>query len=185
MITGTYNQQYIPLFCLLILWLTFNYWEHKKKASIFFISLLFFSIGIFTYSNLGNLGKAVKKRFEDRSLTTTHFYHPFFGNEIDKVEEVILGNRTSHHIPIIYFGNSSPEELSIVFSGIYSGIGNISYLLKKNNFSIPDISEESFIVIDSRLDLKEYELIKSLFPVENCSLLLDLHGTSKVLHIKV
>ena len=41
LITGTYNQQYIPLFCLLILWLTFNYWEHKKKASIFFISLLF------------------------------------------------------------------------------------------------------------------------------------------------
>ena len=127
----------------------------------------------------------MKNSFADRSLSTTHFDHPFFGNEIDRVEEVIQRNRISNHIPIIYFGNSSPEELSIVFSGIYSGIGNISYLLKKNKFSIPDISGESFIVIDSRLDLKEYELIKSLFQVENCSSLLDLHGTAKVLHLKV
>lgn len=183
LITGTYNQQYIPLFCLLIIWLTFNYWRNQKKASVFVITVLFFSIGIFTYSNLGGLGKAAKNRFGDKSLSSNHFDHPFYGRDIETVEKVISEHRISDQIPIIYLGNSSIEEISIVFPGIYTGISNISYLLQENKLSIPDFPHESIIIVDARLNLQEVELIKLIIPAKKSFYLLDSFDTAKVIHI--
>ena len=183
MITGTYNQQYIPFFCLLTLWLTFNYWENHKKASVFVISALFFSIGMFTYSNLGSLVNTAKKRFWDKSLSSTHFDHPFYGKDLETVEKVIFENRASDQIPIVYLGNSSIEEISIVFPGIYTGVSNISSLLQENKFSIPDFPHESIIVVDARLNLQEYKLIKLMIPAKISSYLLNSFDTAKVIHI--
>ena len=183
LITGTYNQQYIPFFCLLILWLSFNYLEQKNKASIFVISILFFSIGMFTYSNLRSLGNAAQNRFVDKSLSSTHFDHPFYGKDLETVEKVIFENRSSDQIPIVYLGNSSVEEISIVFPGIYTGISNISSLLQENKFSIPDFPHGSIIVVDARLNLQEHELIKLMIPKKNSYYLLDSHDTAKVIHI--
>lgn len=184
LITGTYNQQYIPLFCLLIIWLTFNYWEHKKRASVFVITMLFFSIGMFTSANLASFGKAAKNKFADRSLCSTHFDHPFYGRDIATVEKVINDNRISDQIPIIYLGNSSIVEMSIAFSGIYNGVSNISTLIQENKFSIPDFSTESIIIVDARLNLQELELIKSLISKHKSSYLLDLPETAKVIKIE-
>ena len=184
LITGTYNQQYIPLFCIFILWLTFNYWEFKKKISVFVISVLFFSIGMFTSANLGSFGEAAKNRFSDRSLSSTHFDHPFYGNDIETVEKVIFENRSSDQIPIIYIGNSSIVEMSIAFSGIYNGVSNISTLIQENKFSIPDFSTETIIVIDARLNLQELDLIKSLVSKQKSSYLLDIPETAKVIKIE-
>ena len=184
LITGTYSQQYIPLFCLLILWLTFNYWEHKKKAPVFVISVLFFSIGMFSYSNLVSLGNAAKNRFANRSLSSTHFDHPFYGRDIETVEKVISEHRISDQIPIIYLGNSSIVEMSIAFSGIYGGLSNISTLIQENKFSIPDISTEAIIVVDARLNVRELDLIKSLISKHKSSYLLDLPETAKVIKIE-
>ena len=184
LITGTYNQQYIPFFCLLILWLTFNYWEYKKKISVFMLVVLFFSIGIFTYSNLGGLGKAAKNRFGNKTLSSTHFYHPFYGRDIGTVEKVISEHRISDQIPIIYLGNSSIEELSIVFPGIYTGISDITNLLQQNKFSIPGISTETIIVIDARLNLQEFDLIKSLVSKQKSSYLLNIAEAAKVIKIE-
>ena len=119
---------------------------------------------MFTYSNLANLGNTAKNRFVYRSLSSTHFDHPFYGKDLEIVEKVIFENRSSEQIPIIYLGNSSTAEISIVFPGIYSGISNISSLLQKNKFSIPNISTETIIVVDARLNLQEHELIKSMIP---------------------
>jgi hypothetical protein len=184
LITGTYSQQFIPLFCLLILWLTFNYWESKKKFSAYVITFLFFSIGIFTFSNLSGLGQTAKNRFSNERLSTNHFKHLFYGKDIRLVEDIISEIRTSHHIPIIYLGNSSIEELSIVFPGNYSGISNISSALQNNRFSIPNITYEAIIVIDARLNIQELESINSMIHSHKSSYLLDLHGTAKVIHVK-
>ena len=184
LITGTYNQQYIPLFCLFIIWLSFNYWEHKKRASVFVITVLFFSIGMFTSANLGSFGKAAKNRFADRSLCSTHFDHPFYGRNIGTVEKVINDHRISDQIPIIYIGNSSIVEMSIAFSGIYNGVSNISTLIQENKFSIPDFSTETIIVVDARLSLQELDLIKSLISKQKSSYLLDLAETAKVIKIE-
>ena len=184
LITGTYNQQYIPFFCLLILWLTLNYWEYKKKISVFMLGVLFFSIGIFTYSNLGGLGKAAKNRFGNQSLSSNHLDHPFYGRDIGIVEKVISEHRISDQIPIIYLGNSSIEELSTVFPGIYSGISDITTLLQKNKFSIPSIPTETIIIIDARLNLQEFDLINSLISKQKSSYLLDLPETAKVIKIE-
>ena len=94
LITGTYNQQYIPLFCLLILWLTLNYWEYKKKISVFMLNVLFFSIGIFTYSNLSGLGKAAKNRFANRSLSSTHFDHPFYAEILEPSRRLLVSTES-------------------------------------------------------------------------------------------
>ncbi len=184
LITGTYNQQFIPLFCLLILWLTFNYWKYKKKISIFVISVLFFSIGMFTYSNLRSLGDAAKNRFANTSLSSNHFHHPFYGKDIETVEKVILENRSSNQTPIIYLGNSSTEEVSIVYPGIYTGISNISSLPQEKIFSIPDFPHGSIIVVDSRLNSQELDLIKSLISKQKSSYLIDLPQTAKVIKIE-
>ena len=183
MITGTYNQQYIPFFCLLTLWITFNYLENHKKASVFVISVLFFSIGMFTYSNFGSLGNTLKNRFGDKSLSSNHFDHPFFGKDIGTIEKVIFENRSSKQIPIVYLGNSSIEELSIAFTGIYTGITNISSLLQEKKFSIPDISTEFIIIVDARLNSQEHELISSMIPLNKSSYLLSKIGTTKAIHI--
>jgi len=148
------------------------------------LGVLFFSIGIFTYSNLGGLGKAAKNRFGDKSLSSTHFDHPFYGRDIGTVEKVISEHRISDQIPIIYLGNSSIEELSTVFRGIYTGIGNITTLLQQNKFSIPYIPTETIIVIDARLNLQEFDLIKSLISKQKSSYLLDLPETAKVIKIE-
>ena len=184
LITGTYSQQYIPFFCLLILWLTFNYWENHQKASVLVISVLFFSIGIFTFSNFGGLTQAAKNKFAARSIPSNNFVHPFYGIDIAAVEKVIFENRSSDQIPIVYLGNSSIEEISIVFPGIYSGISNISSLLQEDKFSLHHISTESIIIVDARLNLQEFDLIKSRISKQKSSYLLDLPETAKVIKIE-
>ena len=139
---------------------------------------------MFTYSNLRSLGDAAKNRIANTSLSSTHFHHPFYGKDIETVEKVILENRSSEQVPIIYIGNSSIEELSIVFHGIYSGISNISLLLQENKFSIPDFSTETIILVDARLNLQELDLIKSLISKQKSSYLLDIAETAKVIKIE-
>ena len=184
LITGTYNHQFIPFFCLLLLWLTFNYWKHKKEASVFVISVLFFSIGMFSYSNFLGLVSTVKGRFISEKLSTNHTYHPFYGKDIEMVEKVIFENRSSDQIPIIYLGNSSVEEVSIPFDGIFTGISNVSSMLEENKFSIPNISTETIIVVDARLNLQELESIHFMILVKKSTYLLDSIDTAKVIHIK-
>ena len=147
------------------------------------LGVLFFSIGMFTYSNLGSLSSTAKNRFVIENLSTNHIHHPFYGKDIETVERVIFENRSSDQIPIIYLGNSSTEEISIVFLGIYTGISNISSLLQENKFAIPDFSHESIIIVDARLNLQEHELIKSMLPPEKSSYLLDTIDSAKVIHI--
>ena len=138
---------------------------------------------MFSSSNFVGLFSAVKGRFINEKLSTNHIHHPFFGKDIDTVEKVVCENRISNEVPIVYLGNSSTEEVSIVFNGIYSGISNISSLLKENKFSIPDISKEFIIIVDARLNSQENELISSKFPLNKSTYLLNIIGTAKVIHI--
>jgi hypothetical protein len=183
LITGTYNQQYIPLFCLIILWLTFNDWESQKKFSAIVVCILFFSVGMFTFSNLRNLGYSVKNGFINENIASNHIKHAFYGKKIKRVEDVIVENRSSYNVPIVYLGNSSTEELSIAFKGRYSGISNISYKLQKNEFILPEITE-AIVLLDARLNSQELKSIYSLIPKRKTSFLLTLPETAKVLHIK-
>ena len=99
------------------------------------------------------------------------------------VEKVIFENRSSDQIPIIYLGNSSVEEVSIPFDGIFTGISNVSSMLEENKFSIPNISTETIIVVDARLNLQELESIHFMILVKKSTYLLDSIDTAR-LYIK-
>ena len=183
LITGTYIEQYIPLFSLIILWLTFNHLEQLKRGSAFMLTVIFFSLGFFSYSNLGSFFAKIIPKTNDQNFTSNHISHPFLGKNIRKVDQVIAENRTHANIPIIYLGNSSIEELSITYPGRYSGIGNISKLIDDNDFKLNDTHGEAIVIIDSRLSSSEFEKIYLILSELNHSLLLNVSETAKVFHI--
>jgi hypothetical protein len=183
LITGTYIDQFIPIFCLIILIITFNYYIKSRKFSSLIFIVLFFSLGLFTYSNISGYLNMIISNFSNNNCTTSHISHPFFGKDMKMVEKVIYEKRKSEIIPIVYLGNSSTEELSITFPGRYSGISNVSKLINDPSFTFSDSENEAIVVIDSRLKAKDLALINLIFVNIKHSLLLDVSGTSKVFHI--
>jgi hypothetical protein len=185
LITGTYNQQYIPLYCLLVLLNSFNLLKKNNiKASLLSIPIIFFSLGLFSFSNTSSLLGNFKNRFESKSLSTEHIGHPFFGINNKMVDDVILKHRQSTDCPIIYLANSSIEEMSIAYKGRYTGLSNISKLLKDKQFTFPIFSKKALVIIDARLNDKELASIHSMISERKHSYLLNLTETAKVISIE-
>ena len=185
LITGTYNQQYIPLYCVLILLTSFNLLKKdNRKANLLAAPIIFFSLGLFSFSNTTSLLGNFKNPFESRSLSSEHIGHPFFGTNIKMVDDVILEHRKSTDCPIIYLANSSIEEICIAYKGRYTGVSNISKLLRDKQFSFPIFSNKAIIVIDARLNDDELASIHSMISERRHSYLLNLPETSKVISIE-
>lgn len=185
LITGTYNQQYIPLYCVLILFISFNLLKKdNRKAYLLAAPIIFFSVGFFSFSNSSSLLGNFKTRFESRSLSSEHIGHPFFGTNIKMVDDVILKHRQSVDCPIIYLANSSIEEMCIAYKGKYTGISNISKLLRDKQFSLPIFSNNALIIIDARLNDEESASIDSMISERKHSYLLNLTETAKVISIE-
>ena len=183
LITGTYIDQFIPIFSIVILIVSHNCYMTIRKDYSLIYTVVFFSLGFFTYSNISGYLSMIISNFSNNNCTTSHISHPFFGKSMKMVEKVIYEKRKSEIIPIVYLGNSSTEELSITFPGRYSGISNVSKLINDSNFTFSDSKNEAIVVIDSRLKAKDLELINLIFANIKHSLLLDVSGTSKVFHI--
>lgn len=181
LITGSYIQQYIPLYCLVILVVCFNLL--KRKNLLLAVPIIFFSIGLFSVSNTFSVLKSFKNRLEFKSLSTSHVDHPFFGKNIKRLDEVILEHRNSLDVPIVYLGDSSIEEMSVAYKGRYSGIGNITEQLKDPKFKLPIFSSEAFIVLDSRLNDKKLRNMHAIISKNNHTYLLNLPETAKVIRI--
>jgi hypothetical protein len=184
LITGTYNQQYIPLFCLLILIASFNLLKKDdRKALLLAVPIIFFSIGLFSFSNTSSLLGSFKNRFESRSLSSNHIGHPFFGENLKMLDDAILKHRKSAKTPIIYLANSSIEEMCIAYKGRYTGLSNISTLLKNHQYTLPSFSTEALIILDARLKDEELEIINTMISRNNHSYLLNLPETAKVIYM--
>lgn len=184
LIDGSYSEQFIPGFCLLILIVSFNLLKNENwKTLILTANVVFFSIGLFSFSNTRYLLQSLKDRFEQKSLSSSHIGHPFFGNNLKLLDDIIIAHRKSNYIPIIYFGNSSIEEMSVAYNGRYSGIGNLSERLKNSNFLLPSFTKEALLIIDARLKDHELQKLSTLLLKNKHSYLLNLSETAKVVHI--
>lgn len=184
LIDGSYNEQFIPLFCLLILIVSFNLLKNEnRKALLLAVPIIFFSVGLFSFSNTCYFFGSLKNRFEQKSLSSSHIGHPFFGDNHKMLDDTILKHRKSDYIPIIYLGNSSIQEMSIAYKGRYSGIGNVTEQLKNSNFLLPSFSKEALIIIDARLKDHELQSLSTMIFKNKHSYLLNLSETAKVILI--
>ena len=183
-ITSAYSEQFIPLFCLLILIVSFNLLKKKNiKSLLFAFAIIFFSVGLYTYSNTCYLFQIFKNRFETKSIMSSHIGHHFFGNNPKKIDDKIIKYRKSFDIPIIYIGNSSIDEMSIAYKGIYSGIGNVTEMLKNKNYMLPAFENEVIIILDATLEDHDLHKLCTMISKRNYIYLLNLTETAKVIHI--
>ena len=118
LITGTYNQQYLPFFCLFFLILFFN---KIQKNTFFHLSIkslfIFLSIGFFTYSNATKLFINLKDNLTTSSIGNENLSNIFYGADVNKVSNIVNQNRKSLDIPIIFLANTSIPEISVLFKG--------------------------------------------------------------------
>ena len=184
LITGSYIQQYIPLYCLVILVVCFNLLKRKnRKNLILAVPIIFFSIGLFSVSNTFSVLKSFKNRLESKSLSTSHVDHPFFGKNVKRLDEVILEHRNSLDVPIVYLGDSSIQEMSVAYKGRYAGIGNISEQLKNPKFTLPTFATNALILIDARLDNKDLLSINKMISRNKHVYLLNFSETAKLIYV--
>jgi hypothetical protein len=74
--------------------------------------------------------------------------------------------------------------MCIAYKGKYTGVSNISKLLREKQFSLPIFSNNALIIIDARLNDKELASIDSMLSESKHSYLLNLTETAKVISIE-
>lgn len=181
LITGTYNQQYLPFFCLFFLILFFNKIQkhtflHASIKPLF----IFLSLGFFTYSNATKLFINLKDNLTTSSIGNENLSNIFYGADVNKVSNIVNQNRKSLDIPIIFLANTSIPEISVLFKGKITGIPNVSNWCKETTVSLNLMNNKAIIIVDSRLDNDEINIIFDRIEYGQIEKVLDLDDSAKV-----
>ena len=181
LISGIYNQQYLPFFCLFFLILFFN---KIQKNTFFHLSIkslfIFLSIGFFTYSNATKLFINLKDNLTTSSIGNQNLSNIFYGADVNKVSYIVNQNRKSLDIPIIFLANTSISEISVLFKGKIAGIPNVSNWCKETTDSLNLMNKKAIIIVDSRLDNDEINIIFDRIEYGQIEKVLDLNDSAKV-----
>ena len=178
LITGTYNQQYLPFFILFILIIKS---KRDFDINIFPKSLLFFfSIIFFTFSNAQSLFSNIKKNLSKNELGSENINNKFYGNEVNKVCEVINLNRKDLNTPIFFFANTSISEISILFNGNIGGIAGANAWCKNSNSHLETFNQKMFLLFDSRLNSEQINSLLNKIKYTKIQTILNLSDSSKV-----
>ena len=178
LITGTYNQQYIPFFILLFLIIVS---KNKSNLNILLkLLLFFFSIVFFTFSNTQSLFLDINKVFSSNILGSENINNEFYGNEVNKVYELVNSNRNDLDIPIFFFANTSIAEISILFKGNVGGIAGANEWCRSSNPPLETFNQKMFLLFDSRLNSEQINSLLNRMKYTNIQTILNLSGSAKV-----
>ena len=178
LITGTYNQQYLPFFILFLL-----LFKSKRDFNLNIIPkslLFFFSIIFFTFSNVQSLFSDINKDLSKNVLGSENINNEFYGNEVNKVCEVINLNRKDLNTPIFFFANTSISEISILFNGNIGGIAGANEWYKHANSPIETFNQKMFLLFDSRLNPEQIDLLLDKIKYTKIQTILNSSDSSKV-----
>ena len=178
LITGTYNQQYLPFFVLFILVIGSRKSNH---INIFTKSLLFFfSIIFFTFSNTQSLFSDINKSLSSTVLGSENINNEFYGNEVNKVCELVNSNRKDLDTPIFFFANTSIAEISILFNGNIGGIAGASEWCRDSKPPLETFNQKMFVLFDSRLNSEQINSLLNRIKYTKIETILNLSGSAKV-----
>lgn len=180
LITGTYNQQYLPVFILFFVVLLSDKNKNKSTTKLYRTLLFLFSIVFFNFSNVQKVFLDITQTFSKNIVGHEHISNEFYGNNVTKVSNIVNLNRKDLDTPVIFFANTSIAENSIIFKGDIGGIADADEWCKNSNSSLETFNRQMFLLFDSRL---KYDQINSIFNKINykkSKKLLDLKGTAKV-----
>lgn len=178
LITGTYNQQYLPFFTLFFLVLITN--DNKTQPRLSSSVLIFASIVFFTFSNTQKLFSNIRNNFSSKDIANQNISNSFYGNQINKVSEVVNSNRKDITTPIIFFANTSIAEISVLFKGNIGGIAGASEWSKNSSSKLNTLNKRTIIIFDSRLSSSEINSIFKCIKYKKSKTILDLNKTAKV-----
>ena len=139
LITGTYNQQYLPFFTLFFLVLITN--DNKTQPRLSSSVLIFASIVFFTFSNTQKLFSNIRNNLSSKDIANQNISNSFYGTQINKVSEVVNSNRKDITTPIIFFANTSIAEISVLFKGNIGGIAGASEWYKNSSSKLNTLNK--------------------------------------------
>lgn len=178
LITGTYNQQYLPFFILFLLIIKS---KRDFDIKIFPKSLIFFfSIIFFTFSNVQSLFSNINQDVSKNVLGSENINNEFYGNEVNKVCEVINLNRKDLNTPIFFFANTSISEISILFKGNIGGIADANEWFKHSNSHLETFNQKMFLLFDSRLNSEQINSLLNKIKYTKIQTILNLSDSAKV-----
>jgi len=180
LITGVYNQQYLPFFIFFLLFVLSTGNKNKIISNLLRSSLFLLSIVFFTFFNVQKIFATINHTYSKSVIGSEHVSNQFFGNNVNTVCQVVNSNRKSLDIPVVFFANTSVAEISILFNGNIGGFSRADEWCKNTNLSLDTFNRKMIILFDSRLNSEQIFLILNRIKFKNIENILDIKETAKV-----